>query len=294
MVNRLLGKLAFWRKSDSGSLLGVYLGASHLWAYRGSAFDQQALLADIAFDAQDPARAFNELAARFGPARVQLLLDASHYQLLQADKPRVEADEVSQALLWSIKDMVSLPLANIQLDYFESPIANLSKVTVVVADRDVLSRLVQAAVLAGFELAGIGIEEVAMTHLFSAEPHARLLVSQRAGQELLLTVIKEGQLYMQRRVRGFNELHRFDAQQLSQGVADSLSLEIQRSMDYFESQLRQAPVAAIHVLIDGDAGNLVKLIAANFNQQVQGIEAVNVGAKMAELARLEALGGAAC
>jgi MSHA biogenesis protein MshI len=33
-------------------------------------------------------------------------------------------------------------------------------------------------------------------------------------------------------------------------VIDNLSLEIQRSMDYFESQLRQAPVKKVYVYLD--------------------------------------------
>ena len=34
------------------------------------------------------------------------------------------------------------------------------------------------------------------------------------------------------------------------GMVDNLSLEIQRSMDYFESQLRQAPIKSIYLIID--------------------------------------------
>jgi MSHA biogenesis protein MshI len=33
-------------------------------------------------------------------------------------------------------------------------------------------------------------------------------------------------------------------------VVDNLSLEIQRSMDYFESQLRQAPVKKVYISLD--------------------------------------------
>ena len=34
------------------------------------------------------------------------------------------------------------------------------------------------------------------------------------------------------------------------GVGDTLSVEVQRSMDYFESQLRQAPVRKIYLSLD--------------------------------------------
>jgi MSHA biogenesis protein MshI len=67
-------------------------------------------------------------------------------------------------------------------------------------------------------------------------------------------------------------------------VADNLSLEIQRSMDFFESQLRQPPVASIDLLVQGETDALAKAVAVNFNQPVKVVDCDQVGAKMAELA----------
>lgn len=63
------------------------------------------------------------------------------------------------------------------------------------------------------------------------------------------------------------------------GMADDLSLELQRSMDYFESQLHQAPVSSIELLINGQAEKLAELISVNFNQEVNAIIAESVEAK---------------
>lgn len=71
------------------------------------------------------------------------------------------------------------------------------------------------------ELVGISIEELLPTNLFGQDPMARLVISQIPGQELLLTVVREGELYMQRRIRGFAELHQTDAESLGFGVADT-------------------------------------------------------------------------
>jgi len=134
---------------------------------------------------------------------------------------------------------------------------------------------------------GINIEEMAVTNLFTEEAQARLVLSHISGQELLLTVVRQGELFMQRRVRGFNQLDSVSAEDLAFGLADNLSLELQRSMDYFESQLRQAPVASIELLINGHVGKLAELVSANFNQKVNAIEVDSVETKMAALALAE-------
>lgn len=284
MENRLFNRIAFWKKADTNNVLGVYVGVKSLWVYQTT---PTVKFQEFPFKSDHWAIAFADIAEAFGPAKIQLLLSSSFYQIFPADKPNVDASEIAQALLWSVKDIVNLPVNQIHLDYFESPILNNNKVTVVAADRDMLAAMVQAALGTHLQIVGIFVEELAMSNLFEPEPQARLVIHHCQQQELLLTVVKEGAVVMQRRVRGFSELDGVSAQDLSYGVADNLSLEIQRSMDYFESQLRQAPVASIDIFVDGARSELVKLVSANFNQPVREVNTKSVGAKMAELAFAE-------
>jgi MSHA biogenesis protein MshI len=98
---------------------------------------------------------------------------------------------------------------------------------------------------------------------------------------------------MQRRVRGFNPLNKATFQELQNSIADNLSLEIQRSMDYFESQLRQAPVSSITIVTDGDSPALANLVAANFNQTVHAVNHDGVSGLFAQLALQEIARGEA-
>jgi MSHA biogenesis protein MshI len=116
---------------------------------------------------------------------------------------------------------------------------------------------------------------------------AHLLVAHLPQQELLLMVGKAEEVLMQRRVRGFSQLSKATYQELQQGIADNLSLEIQRSMDYFESQLRQAPVASIRVVIEGDSVGLAELVGANFNQKVHADNQDGICGLLAQLALQE-------
>lgn len=291
MDKRLISRLAFWQKKATSIDLGVYVCTDKLWVYAPATDDTAEQWLSFELQNEQWQTAFAALARTFPNARLQIVLVSSCYQLLVADKPNVNAEELPQALLWSIKDMVTIPVPQIHLDYFEPPLPS-NKISVVVVTKDYLVNLVQAIHGQGLSVAGISIEELAMTNLFIDDNQARLIVSHHTGQELLLTVVKQGQLYMQRRVRGFMQLDKTDVDQLHYGLADNLSLEIQRSMDYFESQLRQAPVASIELLADGAVDALAKLVSANFNQAVNVIDKSTVGARMAGLAFSEFSRGA--
>ena len=146
--------------------------------------------------------------------------------------------------------------------------------------------MVYGAMQCHCEIAGITIEEMAVSNLLPSESQARLVIS-HLRQDLLFTVVRDGEPYMHRRVRGFSDINTISAQDLAYGVADNLSLELQRSMDYFESQQRQPPVAAIDILIDGACEPLAQLLSANFNQTVNPVHKTSVGNMMASLAYAE-------
>ncbi|WHF55160.1 pilus assembly protein PilM [Shewanella xiamenensis] len=283
MDKGLFARLAFWRAKQTGVALGVYVCADKLWVYAPATERLHEQWVSFELQQDQWQSVFAELASTFPHAALQITLSCGRYQLLVADKPNVDSEELSQALIWSIKDMVNIPVPQIHLDYFESPLPS-NKLNVVVVDKDKLINMVQAISEQGLTVLGISIEELAMTNLFIDDNQARLVVSHHSGQELLLTVVKQGLLYMQRRVRGFSQLDKAEVDELNYGLADNLSLEIQRSMDYFESQLRQPPVNSIELFADGAVDALAKLVSANFNQAVNVVNKTSVGAKMAGLA----------
>ncbi|KPZ73283.1 hypothetical protein AN944_00431 [Shewanella sp. P1-14-1] len=307
MNNGFLSKLTFWRQTQVSAKLGVYISATHISVFQAdlSGTQQQELdstnqknanfslsdnIQQFAFSGENWAEVLAEIKASFGAAKLHIVLAESFYQLIVADKPNVEANELNQALLWAVKDLVTEQVTNIQLDYFESSLTTTGKINVVVANKVQLSTLAQSCEQHGFVIEDITIEELVMPRLFDDQaPH--MVVSHVPEQELLLTVVKQGELLMQRRVRGFTQIDKASAADLQYGLADNLSLEIQRSMDYFESQLRQAPVASIDLLIDGECQALVPLVSQNFNQPVSAIEHTSVASQMAYLAAVELTGG---
>ncbi|MCL1046350.1 MSHA biogenesis protein MshI [Shewanella electrodiphila] len=300
MKNGFLSKLTFWRQTQASTELGLYISADSICVYQGeiktedeqdsdletqnqTKSDISGITKKIAFNGENWTEAFAEIKDIFGHAKLKIVLGESFYQLIVADKPNVEANELSQALLWSVKDLATEPVTNIQLDYFESSLTTTGKINVVVANKMQLSTLAQACEQHGFTIEGISIEELAMPLLFD-DASTHMVVSHVPEHDLLLTVVREGELFMQRRVRGFAQIDKATAADLQYGLADNLSLEIQRSMDYFESQLRQAPVGSIDLLIGGESQALVPLVAQNFNQKVSTTDHESVTEHLAMMA----------
>lgn len=287
MDKDIIKRLTNWRKSSKTASLGIYLGPDVAWVHQPKQEESDAVDMTFSLANDDWVEVFSNITKSFGPAKLQILLSSDWYQLLQVDKPVVEPEEMNQALLWAVKNMVTVPVHNLHLDYFESPLGNQPKVTVAIVNKQQLQQMVHAAIQCRCEIAGITIEEMVVSNLLSTESQARLVISHYANQDLLFTVVRDGEPYMHRRVRGFSDIDTISAQDLAYGVADNLSLELQRSMDYFESQQRQPPVAAIDILIDGACEPLAQLLSANFNQNVNPIHKTSVGNMMASLAYAE-------
>ncbi len=286
MEKSLLGKIQFWRKPALTKSLGLYICADKISVFQASTDLVEATTMTYSFEHHDWSEAFALVVKDFGPANVQIVLAANFYQLLLVDKPNVPEEELSAALLWSVKDIVTQSVTDIHLDYFESSKQTTNKVNVVVTEKSLLSPLLVAATNAGLQIIGVSIEEMAVSNLFD-DNQARVVLSHRAGQELLLTVVRSGEVFMQRRVRGFLEIDKVSADDLAYGVADNLSLELQRSMDYFESQFREAPVSSIELVMDGERVKLANLISANFNQNITPYDSSSVEAVFAQLALAE-------
>ncbi len=180
-----------------------------------------------------------------------VILAASKYQVQQVDKPQVDDAELAQALVWNVKDLVPHQ-DDIVVDYFDLPAqsAGANKVNVVALTQAEMQQITQGIHDASLELKSVGILELVVADLVENSDDAVLTLVQEPGQDICLNIIKRGDIYFSRRLRGYENLSTFSEQELQMGVGDNLSVEIQRSMDYFESQLRQAPVKKILLSIE--------------------------------------------
>ncbi len=201
-----------------------------------------------------------------------LVLANAHSQIVQVDKPNVPLAEINDALKWQIKDLVSIAPENMILDYFDGPIlaGGHEKVNVVCVAKNDLVDLVTALTTDDIKLASITTEEFAFASLLPVRDEPVLMVCQQPNEEINLLIVKNGQLFFSRRLRGFAQLASKTEEELGHGVIDSLSLEIQRSTDYFERQLKQAPIKVIEILLPvASEAFLARKLAENTNVEVK-------------------------
>jgi len=181
----------------------------------------------------------------------QLILSASQYQIIQVNKPDVPENEIIGALKWQIKDLVSYSPEDMVLDYFYAPKQpdGTEKLNVICSSLMVLKPLVDHLINEDIYLTTITVEEFAFARLLPFSEDAQLMLCQQPDEEIFIIIVKQGRICFQRRLRGFAQIGSKSEEELSFGAIDSLSLEIQKSTDYFERQLKQSVIKAIQVII---------------------------------------------
>lgn len=208
-----------------------------------------------------------------------IVLPPNRYQLLQIDKPSIPDEELAVSLGWHIKDLVTIPQEELIADFFHVPVKvpmQGEKVNIVITSRKTVMPLIEVFNNKKVELDGIVPEEMVIRNVIGNQETASLLLSQQLNEETALQIVKKDQIYFARKLRGFNRIHEYAPQELVDGLTDSLSLEVQRSMDYFESQLKQAPIKEILLALPSKHQQLIaEQIAQHFQTEVKVMSVVN-------------------
>lgn len=242
-------------RATAAHLAAIYIQAEQLKLVLVRSADQTVLKTETMrlVDSNQFISACCQMAAEL-PKQTDLciVLGTERYYLVQLDKPAVAADEVLKALPWQMRDLVPLPADDLILDYFdvaEQANQTQARVQVVASQRSFLAPLCKALQQSHVRLKNIQPEEWLARNLLPEQAHAVLLLSHQPGQELHIQIVRNGTLFVSRKLRGFNRIDQMSFNDLSFGLLDNLLLEVQRSLDFFEGQLRQPPVKEILFLL---------------------------------------------
>ena len=180
-----------------------------------------------------------------------LVMASGSYQMLLGEAPKVPLAELPEALRWRVKDLVQFPIAEAVLDAIllpEDSAKGTSRMAyAVVTQRKNIEAMVAQAKAAGLSLNAIDIPEMVLRNLVEAccdtkRGVALVKLVQNAGS---LQIIRDGNLYLSRQF-SLN----YNAGLLDDLPAEALILDLQRSLDYFERQMRQVPPS--HVYLCGE------------------------------------------
>ena len=182
-----------------------------------------------------------------------VVLPIDQYQVFQVERPEgVDDNELADALKWKLKDFLDFSPSDAVSDVFVFP-KDASRgrgplVNVVAARKSLVKELIDLVAESGLQLEKIDIAELALRNLAARLDSANRGVAlvhlrDRYGQ----MVICQGEtLYLSRRLElSYDDLRDASSQE---NAVQSLALEIQRSMDYFESQLGQVPPSTIRLV----------------------------------------------
>jgi MSHA biogenesis protein MshI len=182
-------------------------------------------------------------------AQCSFVLNPKDYSLHLVEAPNVEPKEMRAAVRWKIKGLLDTKVEDAALDVFEIPkdaYRGRKMVYVVASQKSRVQQIVEKVTASGLELAVIDIPELAMKNLstcYIADTNGVAFMDlRRTGSTMNIT--RNGDLYLTRRI---NTQLDPDVMQSAEWdtLKERLVLEIQRSLDYFESQMGQGEVTQI-------------------------------------------------
>ncbi len=183
--------------------------------------------------------------------RCYVSLGPDDYKLLQAEAPAVPDAEINQALLWGLRDVIDSKPEDTVIDSFPSATGihrpGKSIRQVVTARKARIRAIVDAVLGAGLELAAIEIPELSQRNAIArleADAIGVGLVSQNA-RGVSVTIYRSGELYVTRQLAGITGLADAGHPLTAPRLVEQLGLELLRTLDYYDSQLRQRPPAVI-------------------------------------------------
>lgn len=255
-MTSLLRRLLPRQQSDLYIAIAVRHGRVNFVAYKGGAAQRLLVNDELDVEQQQYARTIERLLQRYAKlglkgARTQVVLGPRLVQQTVVDKPALNDDELVQALPWTIKDLVDIPAADMVADYYESPvqIAGREKITAVVVQKSWLQQLLEPLHAAKLNIQGVVNEDLACCSLLPPDHAPTMLVSQYGDQQAQLILVKQRGLVVSRQLKPIQSV--LQQAEPEPFESDMLAIELQRSMDYFSGQLRQAPLQHIQLALPG-------------------------------------------
>ncbi|MBU2099354.1 MAG: hypothetical protein KKD00_11375 [Gammaproteobacteria bacterium] len=248
----------FGRKKRVEGLIGLSVNESRILLAHVTRGHDELMLEKCLRQPLDKTGAVRETLARLvdehglAQAACNCVLSPGDYNIYLVEAPQVEADEISSAVRWKIKDLLDMPVDEAVIDVFPLPedaFQGRNKMLyAVAASRPRIEQLIATVNRAGLELNAIDIPEMAMRNISNQflDDHNGLAFISLKQSGSTLNISRNGQLYLTRRINtpvGSDALLQNDWDMLR----DRLVLEIQRSLDYAESQMGLAPVRQIMI-----------------------------------------------
>ena len=211
--------------------------------------------------------------------RCATVLGARQYQLQLLDAPpSVPEAEMKSAIRWRLKDYLDYPVESATVDVLTLPAdkspANRGQPVYAVSARnaDIEARMKLFAA-AKIPLSIIDVAEMAQRNLATMfeTDHRAIAMLSFSDEGGLLTFSAQGELYLSRRIEISLEQLTGAGQETREQLFERIALELQRSLDHFDRQFSNIPLARLLLAPVPDELGLAAYLAGNLSAPVQSI-----------------------
>lgn len=212
------------------------------------------------------------------------LLGIGEYQMLALDAPSVPADELKSAVRWRIKDMLDYHIDDATIDVLRVPAdkglaARSSTMFAIVARNQLIQQRQAIFDDAKLALRVIDIPDMAQRNISALlEPEARAIAVLSVNDDgSLVTVTCGGELFLSRHIDiRAPQLRQADPDLLS-AFQERITLELQRSFDYFDRQYQSTPLAKLVLApMEGIDEKLRDYLSANLYVPVETLDLASI------------------
>lgn len=202
---------------------------------------------------------------------VDLVLGSNHYQTVTVDRPNLPESDLSSGIAFQLGDLVSFAPDEMVTDFYELPFypGAANKVVAVAASKELLTNCVNAIIDNDLQVTSIAIAELQLRKLYQQQELPVLVMFPLESGDYLAQIYQQGLLCFSRPLRGLRRLSEYSAADIELGALEPLATELQRSMDFFESQLRQRSISTIHLAVNHPSIGEIK-------SQLQNLLAVDI------------------
>jgi MSHA biogenesis protein MshI len=266
-------RIGWGRRNARGGLIGVTLGEGLAIATVERVRDARPRLLGCSWMPTPEPLGERELRAerqrlKLGRQRVNSVLEADEYQLLLVEAPRVEPTELRAAVRWRVKEMIDFHIDDAVIDVFEIPGQQQrgqgqAMMYAVVAKMARIRSRIGLLEGADLRLEVIDIPELALRNIAALAPEdaSGLVTLQLGARSGLITLTRQQNLFLARRIdsggqtlleaAAGSDAPEADEYGAVAQLVDSIVLEIQRSIDYYDRHFAQPPLAAVAVAPPG-------------------------------------------
>lgn len=198
------------------------------------------------------------------------VVDADDYQVVQVEAPEVLPSEMRAAIRWRLRDAITFKVDDAAVDVFEIPDSARRTQTrmlfAVAARSTAIERVTSTLQPAAKGFYAIDIPELCLRNVSALLPQddkgvAMLALNDNYAQ---LITTRQGMLYLTRRI---DTTRRFEPHAQERGESEidagAVALELQRSLDYYESHYDQTPIGDLVIAPGGERAERVAAALRN-------------------------------